>query len=88
MEGASAWCRFISRWDGSGSEQRDQIPTDNLALLLNHYRNEIEAAASANYDREYCEGADIVVTARDLGYETWDRRRHDQRVFGRRGVSA
>jgi hypothetical protein len=46
--------------------ERDRRRTDNLALLFNFYRDEIEAAASANYDRGHCEGADVVVTARDM----------------------
>jgi hypothetical protein len=49
--------------------ERDRKRTDNLALLFNFYRDEIEAAASATYDRGYCDGADVVVTARDLSPE-------------------
>ena len=47
--------------------ERDRRRTDNLTLLFNFYRDEIEAAASAKYDRGYCDGADVVVTARDFG---------------------
>jgi hypothetical protein len=50
--------------------ERDKIQTDNLALLFNFYRDEIEAAASANYDHGYCDGADVVVTARDLAWKS------------------
>jgi hypothetical protein len=45
---------------------RDQKRSNNLALLVNFYREEIEAAASAKYDRGHRDGADVVVTARDL----------------------
>jgi hypothetical protein len=44
----------------------DRRRTDNLALLFNFYRDAIEAAASAKYDRGHCDGADVVVTASDL----------------------
>jgi hypothetical protein len=50
--------------------ERDRRPTGNLTLLFNFYREEIEAAASAKYDRGYCDGADVVVTARDLAGES------------------
>jgi hypothetical protein len=50
--------------------ERDRRRTDNLALLFNFYRDGIEAAASAKYDRGYCDGADVVLTARDLAGES------------------
>jgi hypothetical protein len=50
--------------------ERDRMRTDNLALLFNFYRDGIEAAASAKYDRGYCDGADVVLTARDLAGES------------------
>jgi hypothetical protein len=48
----------------------DRRRTDNLALLFHFYRDEIESAASAKFDRGYSDGADVVVTARDLFRET------------------
>ena len=45
---------------------RDGLKTDNLVLLYSYYREEIERAASAKYDQSHCDGADVVVVARDL----------------------
>jgi hypothetical protein len=42
------------------------VPTDNPTLLFSYYRDEVEAAASVVYDRGYREGADIVVTGKNL----------------------
>ena len=44
----------------------DGLSTRNLLLLYNFYRDKIEAAASAKYDRFYCDGSDLVVVASDL----------------------
>jgi hypothetical protein len=45
---------------------RDRKRIDNPVLLFNFYRDEVEAAASAKYDGGHCEGADVVVTAKDM----------------------
>lgn len=45
---------------------RDNKSTADLRLLCNFYRDEIEAAASAKYDRCYYHGADVVVVSSDL----------------------
>lgn len=45
---------------------RDRRNTSNLALLYHYYREMIEAAASARYDRSHCDGADVVVVGSDL----------------------
>ncbi len=55
---ASGWLRKVAA--------RDRRKTDNLLLLFSLYRERIEAAASAKYDRSYCNGADVVVVADDL----------------------
>ncbi len=44
----------------------DGLSSLNLSLLYSYYREQIEAAASAKYDQSYCDGADVVVVARDL----------------------
>lgn len=44
----------------------DGLSSLNLSLLYSYYRERIEAAASAKYDRSYCDGADVVVVASDL----------------------
>jgi hypothetical protein len=45
---------------------RDGLPTRNTTLLCHFYRDMIEAAASAKYDRAHCEGADVVVVGSDF----------------------
>ncbi|WP_172841669.1 hypothetical protein [Bradyrhizobium lablabi] len=47
--------------------ERDGRNNADQRLLYNFYRDEIEAAASAKYDQAYCEGADVVLVANDLG---------------------
>ena len=44
----------------------DRRVIDSELLLFSLYRSEVEAAASEKYDRSYCEGADVVVVAKDL----------------------
>jgi hypothetical protein len=46
--------------------ERDSRSAADLRLLYNFYRDEIEAAASAKYDRAYRQGADVVVVESDL----------------------
>ena len=55
---AAGWLRELAA--------RDRRTTDNVRLLYSVYREQIEAAASAKYDRSYCIGADVVVVAADL----------------------
>jgi hypothetical protein len=45
---------------------KDRRNTSNLKLLYNYYREMIEAAASAKYDRSHAAGADVVVVGSDL----------------------
>lgn len=45
---------------------KDRRNTSNLKLLYHYYREMIEAAASAKYDRSYAAGADVVVVGSDL----------------------
>ena len=47
----------------------DGIRTSNAQLLFSAYREEIEAAASVKYDAGHRDGADIVITERDLPRE-------------------
>lgn len=44
----------------------DGLSCLNLSLLYSHYREQIEAAASAKYDQSYSGGGDVVVVASDL----------------------
>lgn len=55
---AAGWLRELAK--------RDQRTTDNILLLYSLYREQIEAAASAKYDRLRPTGADIVVVVDDL----------------------
>ena len=55
---ASSWLMERAERDGRG--------TSNLALLFNFYRDEIEAAASAKYDRCRDFSAEVVVVPSDL----------------------
>ena len=45
---------------------KDRRKTANLSLLYSAYREMIEAAASAKYDRGHSESADVVVVGADL----------------------
>jgi hypothetical protein len=56
---ATSWLKERAERDG-----RNNV---DPRLLYNFYRDEVEAAASAKYGRAYCEGADVVVVANDLG---------------------
>jgi Protein of unknown function (DUF1488) len=55
---ATNWLKYLA--------ERDQRSTNNLLLLYNFYRGEIEAAASAKYDQAHCTGSDVVIVAADL----------------------
>lgn len=55
---ASGWLRQLAAGDG--------LTTSNLTLIWSHYRESVEAAASAAYDRSHCDGADVVVVPNDI----------------------
>lgn len=52
------WPHYSVRW--LKERARDHRQTDNLALLSNFYRDEIQTKASAKYDRDLNHGSDIV----------------------------
>ena len=55
---AVSWLQEIAK--------RDRCQTRHPLLLFNFYRDEIEAAASAKYDRSHCDSADVVLVASDI----------------------
>jgi len=55
---AAGWLKELAK--------RDRRTSDNMLLLYSLYREQIEAAASAKYDRLRPTSADVVVIADDL----------------------